>query len=111
MHHKPGKTHVKPDILSRQPDLKRGEEDNKDVTLLKSEHFQQQIFDLKSLDDDFLTRIKASKKAKDRIIEKALTEKGKSWQEHEDGIVTWQERIYVPRDKRLQEDIIREHHE
>ena len=38
-------------------------------------------------------------------------QKEKSWQEHEDGVVTWQERIYVPRNKHLWEDIIREHHD
>jgi hypothetical protein len=48
---------------------------------------------------------------KDRIVEKALAGKEKSWQEHEDRIVTWQERIYVPKNKRLWEDIIREHHD
>ena len=38
LHHKPGKTHVKPDILSRRPDLNRGEEDNENIILLKSKH-------------------------------------------------------------------------
>jgi RNase H-like domain found in reverse transcriptase len=28
LHHKLGKTNVKPDILSRRPDLKKGEKDN-----------------------------------------------------------------------------------
>jgi Integrase zinc binding domain len=45
------------------------------------------------------------------VVEKALAGKEKSWQEHEDGVITWQERIYVPKNKRLQEDIIREHHD
>jgi Integrase zinc binding domain len=35
----------------------------------------------------------------------------KSWQEHEDGVVTWQERICIPKNKCLREDIIREHHD
>jgi hypothetical protein len=39
--HKPGKTHGKPDGLSRQPDLKKGEDDNENVILLKEEHFRQ----------------------------------------------------------------------
>jgi len=39
LHHKPGKSNVKPDILSRRPDLKRVEEDNKDIVLLEEEHF------------------------------------------------------------------------
>jgi RNase H-like domain found in reverse transcriptase len=39
LNHKPGKSNVKPDILSRRPDLKRGENDNKNIVLLKPEHF------------------------------------------------------------------------
>ena len=42
--HKPGKTHVKPDILSRRPDLDRGEKDNENEILLKKEHFCQMEF-------------------------------------------------------------------
>jgi transposase InsO family protein len=111
LHHKAGKSNVKPDILSRRPDLKRGENDNENIILLKPEHFRRQEFVFQSLDNDFLTRIKASSDAKDRVVEKALAGKEKSWQEHENGIITWQERIYVPRNKRLREDIIREHHD
>ena len=37
--HKLGKTHLKPDILSRPPDLKKGENDNKNTILLKPWHF------------------------------------------------------------------------
>jgi hypothetical protein len=101
LHCKPGKSNVKPDILLRRPDLKRGENDNENIVLLKQEHFQQQEFVFRSLDDDFLTRIKASSSARDRVVEKAPAGKEKSWQEHEDGIVTWQERIYVPKNKQL----------
>jgi hypothetical protein len=35
LHHKPGKSNVKPDILLRQPDLKRGGNNNEDIILLK----------------------------------------------------------------------------
>ena len=41
MHHKPGKTNIKADILSRQADHNRGEDDNKDVTILKDEWFRR----------------------------------------------------------------------
>ena len=111
LHHKPGKSNVKLDILSRRPDLKRGENNNENIVFLKLEHFRRQEFVFRSLDDDFLTRIKASSSTRDRVVEKALAGKEKSWQEHEDGIVIWQERIYVPKNKQFQEDIIREHHD
>ena len=41
MHHKPGKTNVKANILSRQADHNRGEDNNKDVTVLKDEWFRR----------------------------------------------------------------------
>ena len=41
MHHKPGKTNIKANILSRQADHNRGEDDNKDVTVLKDEWFRR----------------------------------------------------------------------
>ena len=41
MHHKPGKTNIKADILSRRVDHNRGEDDNKDVTVLKDEWFRR----------------------------------------------------------------------
>ena len=41
MHHKPGKTNIKADILSRRADHNRGEDDNKDITILKDEWFRR----------------------------------------------------------------------
>ena len=41
MHHKPGKTNVKANILSRRVDHNRGEDDNKDITVLKNEWFRR----------------------------------------------------------------------
>ena len=41
MHHKPGKSNVKADILWRQADHNRGEDDNKDVTVLRDEWFRR----------------------------------------------------------------------
>ena len=40
-----------------------------------------------------------------------LDQKEKTWQESEDGIVTWGERIYIPRDKKLREEIMRMNHD
>ena len=41
MHHKPGKMNIKANILSRRADHNRGEDDNKDVTVLKNEWFRR----------------------------------------------------------------------
>jgi hypothetical protein len=40
-----------------------------------------------------------------------LKNQEKNWEEDEKGMVTWEHRIYVPQNKRLQEDVIREHHD
>ena len=39
--HNPGKTNVKANILSRRVDHNRGEDDNKDITVLKDEWFRR----------------------------------------------------------------------
>ena len=98
--HKPGKTHVKPDILSRRPDLDRGEKDNKNKNLLKEEHFRQMEFIFEDLGDDFVKRIKASGGSKDRVIEKGLLKNDKGYVE-EDGIVTCQGHLYIAKNKKL----------
>ena len=108
--HKLGKTHVKPDILSRQPDLDKEEKDNENEILLKEEHFHQMEFIFEDLGDDFVKRIKVSGESKDRVVEKGLLKNDKGYVE-EDGIVTWQGCLYGPKNKKLQEDIIKEHHD
>ena len=108
--HKPGKTHVKPDMLSRQPGIDRGEKDNENKKFLKEEHFRQMEFIFEDLGDDFVKRIKASGRLKDRVVEKGLLKDDKG-SVKEDGIVTWQGHLYVPKNKKLREDIIREHHD
>src|ERR1700723_2676687 len=72
LHHKPRKVNIKPDILSRRPDLKWGEKYNENITMLKEHHFRTQEFIFESLDDNFLRRVCASRKSRDRMVEKAL---------------------------------------
>jgi hypothetical protein len=40
-----------------------------------------------------------------------LDQKEKLWIETDDGIVTWKDRIYIPKDKKLREDIITWNHD
>ena len=159
MHHKPGKTNIKADILSRQADHNRGEDDNKDVTVLKDEWFRRtetirreeiaeetrreaeqhlkKLFpelegearreaeealammlweewtrsmevELKTGEEAVIQRIKRMTKNErriDRVVEKALRNKEKEW-EREEGMITWKNRIYVPKDQALRGDII-----
>ena len=110
LQHKPGRTHLKPDLLSRRADHEKGEKDNEDITFLKPEWFRAQEFSLDQ-EDEILHRIKRSRGNKDKAVIKALANKEKGWSEDADGIVTWQDRIYVPKDKGLREKIIRQNHD
>ena len=46
---------------------------------------------------------------KNPVVTKALGDKHSDWHT-EDGLVLCQERIYVPQNKKLREDIIQAHH-
>ena len=96
---------TKADLLSRRAGHERGENDNSDVTLLKPEWFNRATI-IKSLDTDFLDRIKRVRNNRDRAVVKALAREQREWEEDEDGVVTWEGWLYVPKDSRLQGDII-----
>ena len=154
MHHKPGKTNIKADILSRRADHNRGEDDNEDVTVLKDEWFRrietiqkeemaerakreaEQLVkklapeleekerrevaeglarelreewtrsvevEMKTGEDAVIQRIKKMMKNErriDRAVEKALRNEEKEW-EREDGMITWKNQIYMPKDRAL----------
>ena len=58
-----------------------------------------------------MRRIQRAKADRDRAVAKALEEAQPEWVQHEDGTVTWKERVYVPKDAKLREDIVRLHHD
>ena len=96
---------TKADLLLRRAGHERGENDNSDVTLLKPEWFNRATI-IKSLDTDFLDQIKRVRNNRDRAVVKALAREQREWEEDEDGVVTWEGRLYVPKDSRLRGDII-----
>ena len=107
-HHKPGETNIKADLLSRQLDHKRGENNNEDVTMLKLEWFQCIEIGIEGQDKEFVEQIKEAtmkKKVINTVVKNALAGKDKGWGNPLD-LIEWQKRIYVPKDKKLQEDII-----
>ena len=115
--HKPGKTMGKADALSRMTGLDRGEKDNENVTLLKPElfisriHFSLNTHTVDTPEDIILTKIKQRKANKDKYVQVALEKKEKDWEETDDGVVTWQGRIYVPKDRDLRGQVIQAHHD
>jgi transposase InsO family protein len=108
LHHKPGKTNQKADLLSRRADHETGEKDNENVTMLKPETFWK--VELVSEDDDFLARSRRRHANRDAIVTKKLILKEKGWAEA-DNLVMWKGRVYIPIDRKLREDIIRKHHD
>ena len=107
---KAGKEMKKADLLSRRADHERGENDNKNVTLLKPEWFIHDVT-IESLDTNLVQRIKDSRKPMDKSVKKALDTGNKEWRREDEGLVFWEHRLYVPRDAKLREDIIRVHHD
>ena len=110
LHHKPGKTNVKADLLSRRADHKKGENDNEDITMLKPEWFRHIEVGIEGQDKDFVERINETmlkKKRIDRVVEKAIAGKEKEWEQlSPHTAIKWQKRLYIPKDKKLREDII-----
>lgn len=115
LHHKSGSLMGKPDAITRRPDLNKGETDNKDVTLLKPEHFRRLA--LRATDvqtQSFISiygRIQKASGQKDDVVIKALAAKEKDWVERDDGVVEWKRRIYVPKHNSLRQDLLMMYHD
>jgi hypothetical protein len=107
--HKPGRLHGKPDALSRRADHGRGESDNQDRILLRPEWFRAMAVETTLPGDELLERIRKSKKLENEVIQSRKTV-AEEWEE-QNGLHLWKNRIYVPNDKRLREEIIHSHHD
>lgn len=115
LHHKPGSMMGKPDAITRRPDLNRGESDNKNVTLLKAEHFRALALRASQAESQSFVhiydRIKKASSQKDDVVIKALASKDKNWEERSDGVVEWRGRIYVPKHSVLRQDLLMMYHD
>ena len=98
----------KADVLSRMTGLETGEKDNENVVLLKPEIFIS-LLDIDST-ETILSDIRKRRKNLERVAQNALEKKFPDWNE-DNGIITWQGRIYVPRDNKLRSQIITMHHD
>lgn len=97
--------------MSRRADHDKGESDNEAVTVLKEEWFRRQEHDVEGEEREILDRIRRNRGNQDRAVIKALANKEMGWEDDGKGLVTWQGRVYVPRDKPLRERIIRMNHD
>jgi len=106
--HKPGKAMGKADALSRRPDFERGENDNEDVILIEPHHIWRMGVEIEDEGVRMLERIRAEKEV-ERVVKQKLSSKEKDWEE-EEGLILWQNCVYVPPNRNLRKKIISLHH-
>ncbi|SJL08909.1 uncharacterized protein ARMOST_12283 [Armillaria ostoyae] len=99
--HKPGTANVKADLLSRRSDHDQGEDDNGDITVLSPEHFRAMIMPTAS--ETHGRELWDKGIAASLEHERGITEK--------DGILYYDNRIYVPRHSSLRGEIISQSHD
>lgn len=104
---------MKADLLSRRHDLEKGENDNKDVTLLPPQFFRLMETQIEGEDEELIQKIREGSKEGttnlDEVVEESLRQGKKGW-ELKEGIVLVEGRIYVPKQDELREHIIRLNH-
>ena len=101
---------TKADLLSRRADHERGENDNKNVTLLKPKWFVRDTT-MNSPDLKLVQRIKNNVSHIDKSAKKALDAENKKWRQEADKLIYWQYRLYIPQSNKLKENIIKIHHD
>jgi len=114
--HIPGKTNMKADILSWK-DQVNTKEDNKDVQLLKDKIWTRKtttkvtILGRKAITEEgnIIKKIQKNNTREKEVIQALEKNDGLTWEE--DGVAYMEERVYVPNNKELREEILREHHD
>ena len=116
LQHIPGKTNTKVDILSRKDQVDT-KEDNKDVQLLKDKMWLRKIvgkiwiFDNRKVveETDIIKRIKKNGTREKEVLQALQKEDRSAWEEDE--VAYMEGRIYVPNNKDIKEEILKEHHD
>jgi len=106
---------MKADILSRKEQVNT-KEDNKDVQLLKDEMWTKKTTvkitmlgrKVMTEESDIVKKIQRNNTREKEIIQALEKKDGLAWKE--DGMAYMEERIYVPNNKKLREEILKEHH-
>ena len=99
----------KADLLTRRTDFQTGREDNSDIILLKEDAFARAI-QVEPVASNLVKRIRDRRNHLDRAVQQALDKGTQGWTSR-DGMITWKDCIYVPKDAPLREEIIRLHHD
>ena len=116
MKHIPGKTNTKANILSRK-DQVNTKEDNKDVQLLKDKLWQQKttaeviiIKENKTREEnEILKEIRRNATRDNEVVQALERNNGLTWEE--DRVVYMEGRVYIPNNKKLKEEILKENHD
>jgi hypothetical protein len=91
-----------------------GVKDNIGMTLLKAELLrrmdEEKVMDTGTDGDEFMEKIKKSSNIEEKVKQK-IKNKEKDWNVDSSNVVTWQGRVYVPKEKKLREEIIQFHHD
>ena len=114
--HRPGKTNTKADLLSWRADYPHGENDNKDIILLKKELFRniEMRLDEESYHWLLLRQeiAKTHRRYFDKQILKGIKEQDPNFTKDSlTGVWEWKGQIYVPARKELREKVIQSCHE
>jgi len=107
---------MKADILSRK-DLVDTKEDNKDIQLLKDKMWSRKIvgriwiFDNRKIveETDIIKRIIKNETREKEVLQALQKNDGSAWEENK--VVYMDGRIYVPNNKNIKEEILKEHHD
>ena len=114
--HIPGKTNTKADILSRK-DQVNTKENNKDVQLLKNKMWMRKttarimMLGQKVMpeENDMLKKIRKNNTREKEVVQALEKNDSLTWEE--DGVAYIEGRIYVPNNKEIREEILREHYD
>ena len=110
------KTNIKADILSRK-DQVNTKEDNKDIQLLKNKLWQRrttaEIMMIKRKttveEGNILKEIKRNTTREKEFVQALRKEDGLTWEEN--GVVYIERRVYIPNNKKIKEEILKENHD
>ena len=110
-----GKINIKADIFSRKDQVNM-KENNKDVQLLKEQLWTRRMtaeimmLERKTIMDklDITKEIKRNNPREQEMVQALKKEDGLTWEE--DRVVYIEGRIYVPNNKKIREEILKENH-
>ena len=115
LQHIPGKMNTKADILLRK-DQVNTKEDNKDVQLLKEELWSRRTTakitmigrKMTAEECDVLKRIQKNNMREKEVVQVLEKQDRLTWEEN--GVVYMEGRIYIPNNKKIREEILKENH-